>query len=60
MTVEDTKIIFNNIVELAMFSDMFCEFLEQALGSVVEGGEGDDVVGALFLRIVSIWSEVWP
>lgn len=54
MTLEDTKIIFSNITELAIFSDMFCDSLEEALGSVVEGGQGDDRVGALFLDIVRI------
>jgi hypothetical protein len=53
MTPEDAKIIFSNVSELAMFSDMFTEELELALGDVVEGGRGDDFVGALFLRIVS-------
>lgn len=53
MTQEDTKIIFSNIAELAVFSDLFCEGLEEALGSIVEGGEGEDYVGALFLKVVS-------
>ncbi|KAF8171877.1 hypothetical protein BJ912DRAFT_860280 [Pholiota molesta] len=52
MTPEDAKIIFSNVSELAMFSDMFTEELELALGDVVEGGRGDDFVGALFLRII--------
>jgi hypothetical protein len=52
MTREDTKIIFGNIAELAMFSDMFVERLEEALGSVLDGGTGDDNVGSLFLEIV--------
>jgi hypothetical protein len=54
MTREDTKIIFSNIAELALFSDMFVERLEQALGSVLDGGVGDDFVGALFLEIVRL------
>ncbi|KAF8885984.1 hypothetical protein BD779DRAFT_1531904 [Infundibulicybe gibba] len=52
MTLEDTKIIFSNIAELALFSDMFCEGLQEALGEVVDGGEGEDRVGALFLQII--------
>lgn len=44
MTLEDTKIIFNNIVELAIFSDMLCDSLDAAVD--------DDRVGELFLRIV--------
>jgi len=52
MTREDTKIIFSNVAELAVFSDTFVERLELALGSVLDGGVGDDYVGALFLEIV--------
>lgn len=52
MTREDTKIVFSNVAELAMFSDMFVERLEEALGSVLDGGKGDDCVGALFLELV--------
>lgn len=53
MTPEDARIIFNNIAELAVFSDQFCDALEDALGSLLEGGEGEDRVGALFADIVS-------
>jgi len=49
MTQEDAKIIFGNFTEIAIFTDMFTEELELALGSVVEGGQGTDVLGALFL-----------
>ncbi|KAG5635652.1 hypothetical protein H0H81_010522 [Sphagnurus paluster] len=52
MTQEDARIIFSNIPELAMFSDQLCEGLEDALGSALEGGEGEDRVGALFLDII--------
>jgi hypothetical protein len=52
MTREDTKIIFSNVAELALFSDMFVERLDQALGSVLDGGIGDDHVGELFLELV--------
>lgn len=54
MSTEDAKIIFNNIAELALFSDMFCDRLQDALGAVVEGGIGEDCVGDLFRRIVSL------
>ena len=54
MTQEDAKIIFSNIAELALFSDLFCEELETALGSVVEGGSGPDRVGELFLKLVGL------
>lgn len=52
MSEKDTKIIFNNVGELAQFSDMFTERLEEALGGVLEGGSGIDHVGELFLEIV--------
>lgn len=53
MTREDIRIIFNNVAELAVFSDKFTEQIEEALGSVLEGGSGEDHVGALFLESVS-------
>lgn len=53
MTQEDTRIIFNNVAEIAVFADMFTERLEDALGAVLEGGTGEDHVGALFLEMVS-------
>ncbi|KAG6853668.1 hypothetical protein C0991_002466 [Blastosporella zonata] len=52
MTPEDTRIIFSNIAELAEFSDRFSDCLEDALGSILEGGVGEDRVGALFLEII--------
>ena len=51
MSPEDAKIIFGNISDLAIFSDTLSQELERALGSVLEGGEGQDSVGALFLDI---------
>jgi dynamin-binding protein len=54
MTPADAKIIFSNIPELAVFSDMFTERLEQALGNIIEEGEREDHVGELFLDIVCI------
>jgi hypothetical protein len=54
MTKEDVKIIFNNVADLALFSDLFTERLEDALGSVLEGGAGQDRVGALFLEMVRV------
>lgn len=58
MTQEDVKVIFGNISEIAVFSDLFCQALEEALGDLLEGGKGDDHVGALFLSIVclSLWA----
>ena len=55
MTKEDVKIIFNNVADLALFSDHFAERLEDALGSVLEGGIGQDCVGALFLEMVRVF-----
>ncbi|KAI0316424.1 hypothetical protein OF83DRAFT_1017396, partial [Amylostereum chailletii] len=52
MTREDTRTIFSNISELALFSDMFSERLEEALGAVLEGGEGDDRVGQVFIEMI--------
>ncbi|KAF8058701.1 hypothetical protein FPV67DRAFT_514580 [Lyophyllum atratum] len=52
MTPEDTRIIFSNITELALFADQFSDGLEEALGSTLEGGQGEDHVGALFLEII--------
>lgn len=52
MTREDARIIFSNISELAIFSDTFGDRLEEALGSVLTGGVGEDHVGALFLELV--------
>ena len=52
MTREDTRIIFGNTAELAVFSDMFTERLEEALGNVLEEGHREDHVGELFLQVV--------
>ncbi|KAI0343603.1 hypothetical protein BDW22DRAFT_1316527, partial [Trametopsis cervina] len=52
MTEKDTKIIFMNVADIAMFADIFSERLEEALGSVLEGGSGEDHVGALFLEMI--------
>ena len=53
MTLDDVKVIFNNVEELAFFSDYFTEALEDALGEVLDGGSGEDRVGKLFLETVS-------
>lgn len=52
MTEKDAKIIFMNIELIAVFSDRFTERLEEALGAALEGGTGEDHVGALFLEVV--------
>ena len=58
MAEKDAKIIFMNVAEIAMFSDMFTERLEEALGAVLEGGTGEDHVGALFLEMVRTMHDV--
>ena len=52
MSPEDAKIIFGNITELAILADTVTHQLEKALGAFVEGGQGQDAVGSLFLDIV--------
>ena len=52
MSPDDAKIIFGNITELAILADTVTQQLEKALGAVVEGGQGQDAVGSLFLDIV--------
>ena len=52
MSPEDAKIIFGNIAELAILADTVTKQLEKALGAVIEGGQGQDAVGSLFLDIV--------
>ncbi len=52
MTTDDAKVIFNNLADIAAFADMFSERLEGALGSILEGGSGEDYVGALLLELV--------
>ncbi|KAF8557908.1 hypothetical protein OG21DRAFT_1456688 [Imleria badia] len=53
MTRDDVRIIFSNIGDLAMFSDHFVDRLEEALGGALDGGTGEDRVGALFLEIIA-------
>lgn len=52
MSVEDTKVIFANLDELAEFAGRFTEFIQLALGSEIEGGLGHDKIGGLFLEMV--------
>ena len=53
MSVEDAKVIFANLDELAEFTGRFTEFIQLALGSEIEGGLGPDKIGGLFLEMVS-------
>ncbi|KAH6914078.1 hypothetical protein BKA70DRAFT_1396886 [Coprinopsis sp. MPI-PUGE-AT-0042] len=52
MTPEDTKIIFSNVVELLTLSEALCQVLEGALGSLLEGGTGQDYVGEVFFDFI--------
>ncbi|KAG8853544.1 hypothetical protein FRC20_001211 [Serendipita sp. 405] len=54
MSVEDTKVIFANLDELAEFAGRFTELIELALGSEIEGGVGPDKIGNLFLEMVCV------
>lgn len=53
MTPEDMKIIFSNVVDLLVLSEALCQELEGALGSILEGGVGQDRVGEVFFDFVS-------
>ncbi|KAF8633352.1 hypothetical protein AX17_004524 [Amanita inopinata Kibby_2008] len=48
MTLDDTRIIFGNVTELAIFSESLCDKIEKAIGS----SENDDRIGALFLGLI--------
>jgi hypothetical protein len=52
MTHDDAQIIFSNLSELAEIADKSVSRLENALGSVLPSGEGEDTVGALFIDMV--------
>ena len=54
MTPEASKIIFQNIEELAIFADEFSNRLEMALGDLLPEGHGEDCVGELFIEKVWI------
>lgn len=54
MTVEDAKVIFANLDELAEFAGRFTEQIQSSLGSLIEGGHGLDSIGTLFLQTVSL------
>jgi hypothetical protein len=55
MSPEDVRLIFGNIAEIAVFSEVFCQALEVALGELVAAGQGDDHVGSLFLSTVCVY-----
>ncbi|KAM5542829.1 hypothetical protein V8D89_003493 [Ganoderma adspersum] len=49
MKTKDVNIVFSNIEELATFSEDFLHQLESSLGELIEGNNGEDSVGGLFL-----------
>ncbi|KAG8817691.1 hypothetical protein FRC18_000399, partial [Serendipita sp. 400] len=59
MSVEDTKVIFANLDELAEFAGRFTELIELALGSEIEGGVGPDKIGNLFLEMLPIMTPLY-
>jgi hypothetical protein len=54
MSLDDAKVVFANLDELAEFAGRFTEFIQLALGAEIDGGEGPDKVGELFLQMVSL------
>ncbi|PVG00358.1 hypothetical protein CPB86DRAFT_222203 [Serendipita vermifera] len=59
MSLDDAKVIFANIDELAEFTGRFTEFIQLALGSEIDGGEGPDKIGALFLEMLPIMAPIY-
>ena len=55
MKTKDINIVFGNINELATFSETFLDRLESALGELIEGNEGEDHLGRLFLDSVRLF-----
>ena len=54
MSEEDVRIVFNNIKDIARLSDRFADVLEESLTDVLDGGEGEDYVGAVFVDAVCL------
>lgn len=54
MTAEDVRIIFNNVGEIAQFAADLVPQIEEAIGSALKGGTGDDHVGTLFAEMVRL------
>ncbi|KAI1791354.1 Dbl-like domain-containing protein [Ganoderma leucocontextum] len=52
MKTKDVNVVFSNIEKLAAFSEEFLDQLESALGELIEGNEGEDSVGRLFLEFI--------
>ncbi|KAM5543285.1 hypothetical protein V8D89_003159 [Ganoderma adspersum] len=60
MKMKDVNIVFSNIEELAAFSEEFLHQLKSALCELIEGNEGEDSVGRLFLDSVGPFSICAP
>ena len=60
MSEEDVRIVFNNIKDIARFSDRFAYVLEESLTDVLDGGEGEDYVGAVFVDAVCLPFQIIP
>lgn len=55
MTRDDARIIFGNIEELAVFSEVFCDKLEEAMHDVLDPqGDGKDQVADVFISMVRL------
>lgn len=53
MTKEDTRLIFGNIEDLAVFSEVFCDRLEEAMQGILDPqGDGKDRVAEVFMSMV--------
>ena len=59
MKTKDINIVFGNVEELAAFSETFLDQLESALGELIEGNEGEDYVGRLFLDSVRLFRHLF-
>ncbi|EJF60772.1 Dbl-like domain-containing protein [Dichomitus squalens LYAD-421 SS1] len=59
MTEADVKAIFNNIAELATFSEQFVSDLECALGDFTTNSEWEDYVGKLFLTAIPLMEPLY-
>lgn len=54
MSLDDYRVIFSNLDDLAVYADAFADLIEKALGSEVSGGRGEDRIGQLFVESVRI------
>ena len=59
MKTKDVNVVFNNIQELAAFSEDFLYQLQSMLGGLIEGNKGEDSVGRLFLDSVCAFRSLY-